>query len=102
MITLIEDNLKAIDSLCKLHQVVKLTLFGSAASEQYSCLSDIDLLVEFKTDLKPAEYARHYFALRTALEQLLGREVDLLTVTQVKNPYLKTSISNHHELLYAA
>jgi uncharacterized protein len=46
-----------------------LTLFGSAARDELRDDSDIDVLVEFDG----------YFDLKTYLEQLMGRPVDLVT-----------------------
>ena len=52
-----------------------LALFGSAARDELREDSDIDVLVEFDG---PATFDG-YFDLKTHLEQLLGRPVDLVT-----------------------
>ena len=52
-----------------------LALFGSAARDDLRVDSDIDVLVEFDG---PATFDG-YFELKTYLEQLLGRPVDLVT-----------------------
>jgi hypothetical protein len=43
-----------------------------------------------------------YFGVKAALEQLLGRSVDLVEPAAVRNPYLLASINRHRESLYAA
>jgi predicted nucleotidyltransferase len=43
-----------------------------------------------------------YFGAKAALEQLLGRGVDLVEVGAVRNPYVLASISRNLEPLYAA
>jgi len=53
----------------------RLALFGSAARNELTPQSDIDILVEFEGD---ATYDR-YFGLKEYLEALLGRRVDLVT-----------------------
>lgn len=53
----------------------RLALFGSAARDELREDSDIDVLVEFDG---PATFDG-YFDLKTYLEQLLGRPVDLVT-----------------------
>ena len=53
--------------------VRRLALFGSAARDELTAGSDVDLLVEFEG---PATYDR-YFGLKDHLEALLGRTVDL-------------------------
>ena len=55
--------------------VERLALFGSAARDELRADSDIDVLVEFEGR---TTYDR-YFELRTYLEQLFGRKVDLVT-----------------------
>ena len=57
-----------------------LALFGSAARDDLRVDSDIDVLVEFDG---PATFDG-YFDLKTYLEQLLGRRVDLVTEKGLK------------------
>ena len=58
----------------------RLSLFGSAARDELREDSDIDVLVEFDG---PATFDG-YFDLKTYLEQLLGRPVDLVTEKGLK------------------
>ena len=58
----------------------RLALFGSAARDELRVDSDIDVLVEFDG---PATFDG-YFDLKTYLEQLLGRSVDLVTEKGLK------------------
>ncbi len=58
----------------------RLALFGSAARDELRADSDIDVLVEFDG---PATFDG-YFDLKTFLEQLLGRPVDLVTEKGLK------------------
>lgn len=49
----INTHIKKIESLCKLHNVDKLYVFGSATNNDFNDFSDIDFLVKFKPfDLK--------------------------------------------------
>ncbi|MCY4154692.1 MAG: nucleotidyltransferase family protein [Gammaproteobacteria bacterium] len=52
-----------------------LTLFGSVARDQANDDSDIDILVSYG---KPAT-SKAYFGVQFYLEDLLGRQVDLVT-----------------------
>ena len=63
------------DELLKRFGARHLALFGSAARDDLRVDSDIDVLVEFDG---PATFDG-YFDLKTYLEQLLGRPVDLVT-----------------------
>ncbi|MDP3706533.1 MAG: hypothetical protein Q8R56_00365 [Polaromonas sp.] len=43
-----------------------------------------------------------FFGAKTALEQLLGRSVDLVEPGAVRNPYALASINRNRESVYAA
>ena len=58
----------------------RLALFGSAARDELRDDSDIDVLVEFEG---PATFDV-YFDLKTRLEELFGRPVDLVTEKGLK------------------
>ena len=102
MESLVAERTQQIAALCRRFRVRRLDLFGSAATGSFDpTSSDVDLLVEFE-DLRPGEYADAYFGLLAALEELLGRRVDLLMATAVRNPYLLRSIAATKMGLYAA
>jgi len=91
-----------IAELCRLHRVWRLALFGSAVREHFDPeRSDLDFLVEFEP-LAPGTYARTYFGLLEALQQLFGRPVDLVIESAIKNPYFRQSVEQSQTLLYAA
>ena len=61
----------------------------------------MDLRVEFDL-LGPVEYAKNYFDLHRKFTTLFRRNVDLLSVPVIKNPYFRRSIEETQEQLYAA
>ncbi|RLI82487.1 nucleotidyltransferase [Archaeoglobales archaeon] len=61
--------------------VRKLWLFGSYSKGEQSEKSDIDILVEFEKGKKTFD---NYMDLKFFLEELLGAEVDLITVEALK------------------
>mgnify|MGYP001239251074 CR=1 FL=1 len=80
----------------------RFELFGSAAAGRFDpAHSDLDFLVEFQ-DLPPAEYARSYFELLHALEDMFQRPIDLVTVRSLTNPYLVREIERDRTVLHAA
>ncbi|MDP7533734.1 MAG: nucleotidyltransferase domain-containing protein [SAR202 cluster bacterium] len=89
-------------SLCEQFAVRRLEIFGSATRDDFNpARSDVDLLVEFGySDTLRA--LQQYFGLKDALEGVLGRPVDLVESTAVKNPYVRKSIDESREPLYAA
>jgi predicted nucleotidyltransferase len=102
VITLLSSKRQAIAKLCARYGVTRLEAFGSALRDDFRPgESDLDLLVEFAP---MAPYARvdAYFGLRDELRDLLGREIDLVMVGAVKNPYVARNIERTKQLLYAA
>lgn len=91
-----------VAELCRRHHVRRLALFGSAVREGFDPVrSDLDFLVVFEP-LAPGTYARTYFGLLEALQQLFGRAVDLVVESAIKNPYFRQSVEQNQTLLYAA
>jgi len=68
--------------------VRKLWLFGSYSKEEQNEKSDIDFLVEFERGKKNFD---NYMDLKFFLEDLLGAEVDLITVEALK-PRIRDSV----------
>ncbi len=102
MVREIEDHRIAIEALCRRFQVRRLELFGSAVGETFDQnSSDLDFIVEF-ADLPANGYADAYFGLAEALTELFHRDVDLVVLSAVKNPYFRESIERSRTLLYAA
>ncbi|WP_410577675.1 nucleotidyltransferase family protein [Amycolatopsis sp. lyj-108] len=98
----IELKKREIEELCRTHSVRRLDLFGSAVSDRFDVVSsDVDVLVEFDTG-PGFDYFGTYFDLKEGLEQVLGRPVDLVSVTSIRNPYFKQQVLETRELLYAA
>lgn len=79
MHTNIAEKRDALVALCQRYGVARLEVFGSAARgvDFDPTTSDVDFLVEFKpqSGLPPLQ---QFFGLADALEQLLGRRVDLI------------------------
>lgn len=101
MIPEIVDRRSDLAALCRHYRVSRLEVFGSAASGSFRAGdSDIDFLVEFEA--ADAGYTDRYFRLLESLEQLLGRQVDLVVASAIKNPYFRDSVARSKALLYAA
>lgn len=60
--------------------VISLALFGSAARDQMTEESDVDVLVEFTRPVT----SKKYFDAQFRLEDALGTSVDLVTKTSLK------------------
>ena len=97
----IEQHRAEIADLCRLFAVRRLEVFGSAARgvDFDPVTSDADFLVEFAPGSKLAPL-RQFFGLAEALEELLGRHVDLVEPGAIRNPYIRASIDRAREVVY--
>ena len=87
--------------LAQKHYIKRLSLFGSAATDDFNAQSDIDFLYTFDLYALPIEeYADLYFNFLYSLRDLLKREVDLVSETNVSNKYFKKEIDRTKVLLY--
>ncbi|MBL7790834.1 MAG: nucleotidyltransferase domain-containing protein [Saprospiraceae bacterium] len=101
MNTIITQNKEKIDDICKEHHVKALYTFGSVNTDKFSKDSDIDLIVSFDMNKVSIEdYVDLYFGMLFRLEELLSREVDLVTERSIKNPYFKEEITKNRILIY--
>ena len=90
----------AICQLCRRLKVQRLDIFGSAATDQFTVDSDVDVLVQF--DREPGDLFNRYFDLKEGLEQVFGRPVDVVLEDSLKNPYFKLAIEQVRKNIYAA
>src|SRR5215470_15859 len=99
----IAEKRDALIALCKRYDVARLEVFGSAARgvDFDPAVSDADSLVEFKAESRLAPLEQ-FFGLAEALEDLLGRPVDLVEPSAVKNPFIRAAINRSREVLYGA
>ena len=96
---LVEAHMKELNLLCNQYNVDKMYLFGSAVSNSFTDKSDIDFLVRFKIS-KISDYFINYMDFKENLENLFGRDIDLLEEQALKNPILIQSINRSKELVY--
>lgn len=96
---LIEQNKKAIQQLCKSHQVDSMYAFGSVLTSDFNEKSDVDLLVRFK-DIELNQYFTNYMSLKERLESIFHKNVELLEDQTLKNPILIRSINKNKQLIY--
>lgn len=99
MIPLIEDNRSAIIELCKEYGVRKLALFGSAATGTFDPeTSDLDFVIEF-ADYGPG-VGNRFMSFALEIENLLGRSVDLVFESVLKDPDFILEVLETQKVLY--
>ncbi len=102
MVAMVNEKIEELRSLCNKFGVIKLELFGSAATGNFDeAKSDLDFLVEFQR-LESMNAFDQFFGFQIALEELYGRSIDLVDPTAMKNPYFIESVNQSRELVYAA
>lgn len=62
-------------------------VFGSVLTDRFNKDSDVDFLVEYAPVEDPVAFGDNIWDLRFALEDGLHRDVDLINVNNLKNPY---------------
>ena len=101
MISLISDNLEKIVALCREYRMRKLEVFGSAVTGSFNPeTSDVDFIV----DVGGYEdgVSRRYLDFIAALEDLLDRQIDLVTDDSITNPYFREAVDEQKVLIYEA
>ncbi len=84
---LLQEKRAEILRVARAHGAKRVRVFGSVVRGEARPESDIDLLV----DLEPGRNLLDLVAIKQELEDLLGREVDVLTEAAV-SPYLREQI----------
>lgn len=88
----LQQHRNGVADLCRQVGARRLDLFGSATRDDFdSANSDLDFLVEFE-ELDPGRYADAYFELKNGLEHLFDRPIDLLTASNLGNPYFRQRV----------
>ena len=97
---IITDNIHKLFALCQQHKVRKLYAFGSILTPRFNERSDVDILVDFNSEIDHNNYADNYIDFYHALKSLFGRDVDLVDESSVKNPYFKEELEETKYLIY--
>ena len=86
--------------LCRHHGVVRPEVFGSAVDGTFDAQrSDYDFIARF-TDDPAVSMARRFLGFNEALEQLLGRSVDLMTDHPINNSYLRAAVNATRTMIH--
>lgn len=96
---MIELNMNRIVALCKKYKVNRLFVFGSVLTDKFNSESDVDMIVDFKKE-EVGDYFDNYFDFKYSLQDLFGRDVDLIEEQSIKNPYFKSNVESTRQLIY--
>ncbi len=96
---LIETHIEQIIALCKKYKVARLWVFGSILTNRFNDNSDIDFSVEFHYN-KIDDIFVTFFDFIDELTTLLGRKIDMVDETAIKNPYFRKELDSTKRLIY--
>ena len=98
---IVTDKIDELRKLCLVFNVKSMYVFGSVCTDKFNENSDIDILISFD-DLSIEQYTDNYFELHYKLQDLFGRDIDLLTERSLSNPYFIQGLEKTKQLIYAA
>ena len=96
---LIEMNMDKIVALCKKYKVAKLWVFGSILTPRFNDDSDVDFSVIFHYDQIQDLFVT-FFDFIDELQDLLGRKVDMVDETAVRNSFFRKELNKTKCLIY--
>lgn len=96
---LIETNMNKIIALCKKYKVARLWVFGSILTSRFNDDSDVDFSVEFQNNMIDDIFVV-FFDFIEEMQSILGRKVDMVDETAIKNPYFRKELDATKTLIY--
>lgn len=93
--TLMQIERERVADLCERNDIARLRVFGSAAREEESEDSDIDLIVDFYAPKSLLDLVR----IERELSDRLGRSVDLLT-ERALSPHIRDRALRESRVIY--
>ena len=100
LMNLSEITVSKIRDFCERWRIVEFALFGSILREDYRADSDVDVLVTFAQDSKRTLY--DLVDMKDELEEIFGREVDIVSKPGLRNPFRKSQILRTAKVIYAS
>lgn len=88
-----------IEDFCKRWKIAEFSIFGSALREDFSPKSDVDVLISFEPDIPWSLF--EWVDMIEELQVILGREVDLVEKSGLRNPFRRHEILSNRQVIYA-
>jgi uncharacterized protein len=100
MTTAIAIDRDRIEEFCRRWKVQELALFGSILRDDFRPDSDVDVLVTFGPQAPWTLW--DLSRMRSELETIFGREVDLVEKKALRNPYRRQAILADFQVIHAS
>jgi predicted nucleotidyltransferase len=101
--TAIPMPMEQIVEFCRRWKLTEFSLFGSVLRDDFGPDSDVDVLIDYPTDLPYS--LKHWFQMQDELEALFGRKVDLIGrrgIERSRNPHRRRAILESVRVVHAA
>jgi len=92
-------DMERIRELCRTNKVKTLFAFGSVLGDRFDENSDVDMVVDID-EKDPFAYTDLYFRLKSKLEDILHRQVDLLEERAIKNRIFRQELDRTKVKIY--
>lgn len=99
---LIEDNLDAIRVLCREYGIEKLEVFGSIMTGEFRDDSDVDFIVHLPDGFDYGSWGARFFSIEERLAEILGRDVDVVTPSVLRNRWFNREATKTRKEIYGA
>jgi predicted nucleotidyltransferase len=86
--------------IIKKYDLSEVSAFGSVLRDDFNENSDLDLLIVFRQGKEKSLF--DIIDLKNDMEELIGRNVDIIEKEALKNPYRKEEILKTAKVIYAA
>jgi uncharacterized protein len=96
----LQEKLPEITKMFRQYHVKSAYAFGSVVTDKFNDKSDVDLLVDFDQDMELLERGEAWWSLYYGLKDFLNRQVDLVTVTSLTNPYFIEELNETKQFIY--
>ena len=89
-----------ITAFCRRRQISEFSLFGSVLREDFGPESDVDVLISFEPDIPWSLF--DWIDMVEELQAILGREVDVVEKSGLRNPFRRQAILTNRRVIYTS
>ena len=89
-----------IEDFCRRWKIAEFSLFGSVLREDFGPESDVDVLISFEPEIPWSLF--DWMDMMEELQEILGREVDVVEKSGLRNPFRRQAILTTRQVIYGA
>ena len=93
-------DMEKIEDFCLRWKISEFSFFGSVLREDFGPESDVDVLISFEPEIPWNLY--DWMDMIEELQEILGREVDVVEKSGLRNPFRRQAILTNRRVIYAA